>query len=232
MTQDADNRADVTRQKILDAAARHFARKTFTEVSVEEVIADTDVSKGALYFHFRSKHSLALALIEHHAAAVRAGTMGLLTHQRSGLETMIEITFMVATLDACDDYARAAANLSGDVRRPGQPIAGPVDEWIKGSITVLEQAIADGDVRADCDPEDLAHVLVGHYIGVRQVSDLDSATSFLTTVENSWCTTLPGFTNPDRLEYLTQFTHRRATAAIRSIADCCGELTVPGPAIP
>ena len=217
MNQDADTRAEVTRQKILDSAARHFARRSYTSVSVDEVIADTDVSRGALYFHFQSKHALALALMEHHAAAVRALTMQLLARGGSGLETMIEITFMVATLDASDDYARAAANLAGETRRPGDRVASLFDEWIKGSITVLEQAIADGDVRADYDPETLAQVLVSHYVGVRQVSDLDAAASFLTNVERSWCTTLPGFTNPDRLDYLTQFVTRRATAAIRSM---------------
>jgi AcrR family transcriptional regulator len=223
MSQDSDTRAEGTRQKILDAASRLFARRSFAEVSIDAVVADSEVSKGSLYFHFDSKHSLALAIIEHHAAAVRASTMELLKSQKTGLETMIEITFMVATLDACDDYARATASLAEAVRRPGRPAAGPADEWIKGSITVLEQAIADGDVRADCDPEALAELLVSHYVGVRQVSDLDAATSFLTSVRNSWCTTLPGFTNPDRLDYLTQFVTRRSAAAIRSIADCCGE---------
>lgn len=217
VSRETDTRAEITRQKILDAAARHLARRSFTDVSIDEMLAGTDISKGALYFHFSSKHSLALALVEHHAAAVRAGTMELLTRQGSGLETMIEITFMVATLDVCDDYARAAANLA-DVRPPGNRVAGPVDEWIKGSITVLEQAVADGDVRADCDPEDLALTLVGHYVGMRQISDLDVAASFLANVKRSWCTTLPGFTNPDRLEYLIQFTERRAAAAIRSLS--------------
>jgi AcrR family transcriptional regulator len=218
MTDDADSRADVTHQKILDSASHHFARRSFASVSIDEIVADTGVSKGALYFHFQSKHALALAIVEHHAAAIRAGTMELLTRQGSGLEMMIEITFMVATLDASNDYARAAANLVAEVRRPGESFAGPVDEWIKGSITVLEQAIADGDVRADCDPEELAQVLVSHYVGVRQVSNLDAPTSFLTNVEKSWCTTLPGFTNPSRLAYLTQFVERRAAAAIRSIS--------------
>ncbi|MGH3642146.1 MAG: TetR family transcriptional regulator [Mycobacterium sp.] len=217
MSELADSRADVTRQAILDAASRQFAERSFSSVSLDDIVADTDVSKSALYFHFRSKHSLALAIIEHHAEEVRAATMELLTHQRSGLETMIEITFMVATRDARDDYARAAMNLFGEVRSPGAPPVGLVDEWVKGSITVLEQAIADGDVRADCDPEDLAQVLVGHYVGMRQVSDLNDAATFLTRVGNSWRTTLPGFANPDRIDYLTQFVERRAVVAIRNI---------------
>jgi TetR/AcrR family transcriptional regulator, transcriptional repressor for nem operon len=212
-----ESRTDATRQKILDAAARHFARRSFNEVSLDDILSSTDVSKGALYFHFRSKHALALATIEHHAAAVRAGTMELLTRRQSGLETLIEITFMVAALDTGDDYARAATHLVPAMSRLGRVSVGSVDEWIKGSVTVLEQAIADGDVRADCDPEDLAEVLVSHYVGVRSTSDPDDVSAFMTRVKNSWCTSLPGFVNPDRLDYLTQFIERRAVAAIRAI---------------
>ncbi|MET0474810.1 MAG: TetR/AcrR family transcriptional regulator [Mycobacterium sp.] len=219
MNESADTRADITRQAILDAASRQFAERSFSSVSLDDIVADTDVSKSALYFHFRSKQSLALEIIEHHAGDVRASTMELLTRQRSGLETMIEITFMVATRDARDPYARAAMNLIGEVRSPGRPPVGLVDEWIKGAITVLEQAIADGDVRADCDPEDLARVLVSHYVGVRHVSDLDDPAVFLTNVANSWRTTLPGFANPDRIDYLTEFVARRSAAAIRNISE-------------
>ncbi len=217
MNEVADTRSDITHQKILDAASRQFATRPFNSVSLDDVVADADVSKGALYFHFRSKYSLALAVIEHHAIAVRGSTMELLTHQLSGLETLIEITFMVATLDTSDDYARAATNLQGMVRRPGGPNVGAVDEWMKGSISILEKAIADGDVRADQDPEDLAEVLVSHYVGVRHVNDMDDTVGFMTSVKNSWCTTLPGFANPDRIAYLTQFVERRAIAAIRSV---------------
>lgn len=217
MNDTGETRADVTRQKILDAAARQFARRSFNEVSLDDILSDTDVSKGALYFHFQSKHALALATIEHHSAAVRAGTMELLTRQQSGLETLIEITFMVAALDTGDDYARAATHLVPAVSRLGRVSVGAVDEWMKGSVTVLEQAIADGDVRAECDPEDLAEVLVSHYVGVRSTSDLDDVSGFMTRVKNSWCTTLPGFANPEKLPYLTQFTERRAAAAIRAL---------------
>lgn len=219
MSDSLETRAELTRQKILDAAAAEFAKRSFSEVSLDDIISEIGVSKGALYFHFGSKHSLALAIIEHHSAAVRAGTMELLTRGRSGLETLIEITFMVAALDSGDDYARAATHLVPAVSQLGRVAVGSVDEWTKGSVTVLENAIADGDVRGDCDPDDLAHVLVSHYVGVRNTCDLDDVPEFMTRVKNSWRTTLPGFANPDRVGYLTQFIERRATAAIRTVTD-------------
>jgi TetR/AcrR family transcriptional regulator, transcriptional repressor for nem operon len=222
MTEFTDTRADQTRHQILVAAARQFATRSFDEVSLNDILADTDVTKGALYFHFRSKHALALAIIEHHAAAVRADTAELLTRRLTGLETMIEITFMVATHDVSDEFARASVHLVDAIGRHGGRPAEPVDEWIKGSVAVLEQAMAEGDVRSDCDPDELAKVLVSHYVGIRNVNDLDDASAFLTAVRNSWRMTLPGFARPDRVDYLAQFVDRRAAAAMRNLGAARG----------
>lgn len=53
-----------TRSRILDAAARCFARKGFANASQDEVAAEAGVTKGALYWHFASKHDLFFALLD------------------------------------------------------------------------------------------------------------------------------------------------------------------------
>ena len=59
-----DRRADVTRLQILLAASREFARESYSQVSLDDILARAEVTKGAMYFHFRSKHELALAIID------------------------------------------------------------------------------------------------------------------------------------------------------------------------
>jgi AcrR family transcriptional regulator len=211
-------RGDATREHILDIAARRFAHHAFATVGVGDVAAAAEVTKGGLYFHFSSKEALALAIMEHHAAEVRANTMQLLARQMSGLETLVDITFMVAGMDVTDHFARAAMNLEQVVRPSDRPV-GLLDEWMKGSILVIEQAIAEGDVRADQDPEELASMLVSHYVGVRRTSNLDDPAAFFAGIRNSWCTSLHGFANPRRLDYLVQFVGRRASAGVRNIVE-------------
>ncbi|WP_269532303.1 TetR/AcrR family transcriptional regulator [Chitinimonas sp. BJYL2] len=53
-----------TRDRILDAAARVFARKGFLAASLDEVAADTGLTKGAVYWHFKSKNELFFALLD------------------------------------------------------------------------------------------------------------------------------------------------------------------------
>ena len=52
------------RDEILQAAATAFARVGLRGVSLEQIAKDLSVSKGAIYFHFRSKTELFLQALE------------------------------------------------------------------------------------------------------------------------------------------------------------------------
>jgi AcrR family transcriptional regulator len=49
--------------RILDAAARQFARQRFHEVRMDDIAAEAEVSKGTLYSYFKDKEELYLALL-------------------------------------------------------------------------------------------------------------------------------------------------------------------------
>jgi AcrR family transcriptional regulator len=51
-------------KSIKKSAGRLFARKGFSNVSMAEIAADAEVSKGALYLYFKSKEELYFSLIE------------------------------------------------------------------------------------------------------------------------------------------------------------------------
>lgn len=53
-----------TRDRILSAAVRVFARKGFQRASLDEIAAEADLTKGAIYWHFRSKNDLFSSLLE------------------------------------------------------------------------------------------------------------------------------------------------------------------------
>src|SRR5699024_11071566 len=56
-------RAETTRRQILDAAAIVFAEGGYVQANLGEIVAQADVTKGALYFHFDSKVTLAGEII-------------------------------------------------------------------------------------------------------------------------------------------------------------------------
>lgn len=53
-----------TRERILESAARVFAQKSYLGASLDEVAADAGLTKGAVYWHFKSKNDLFFALLD------------------------------------------------------------------------------------------------------------------------------------------------------------------------
>ena len=58
-------RAARTRLRILEAAAAAFAEHGYEGVSLNELIRQSGLTKGAFYFHFASRDALALAAFRH-----------------------------------------------------------------------------------------------------------------------------------------------------------------------
>ncbi len=55
---------ETTRGKILDAALEVFAEKGYHEASVDEIVEESQTSKGSVYFHFPNKQTLFLSLVD------------------------------------------------------------------------------------------------------------------------------------------------------------------------
>ncbi|MHC9293118.1 TetR family transcriptional regulator [Mycobacterium sp. LTG2003] len=217
VTEQLDRRAHLTRLQILQAAAGQFARKPYSLVSLDDILADAEVTKGALYFHFRSKHALASSIVDHRAEQSRLAVEEVLARNLSGLETLIDITCLLAAEDIGDTMARAGLNLVESIGRTDGLGPRVLDAWVHGFTDIARRAADEGDIAPESDPQTVARLLVSMYLGTRQTSDLDDPQRFLTDLEQSWKLVLPGFANPDRLGYLGQFIRRRTALAIRNV---------------
>src|SRR5215472_11824430 len=56
--------AQRTRERLLQAGFREVYRSGFQSASIETILAATNVTKGALYYHFASKEDLGHAIVE------------------------------------------------------------------------------------------------------------------------------------------------------------------------
>jgi AcrR family transcriptional regulator len=214
VTEPLDRRADATRLHILRAASRQFAHKSYNLVSLDDILADADVTKGAMYFHFRSKHALAAAIIEYRAEVARAAVDELLAHKLSGLESLIDISFLIAIDDIGDELARAGLNLLESIGQTDRLRTDVLERWIAGFTEITRKAAKEGDIVEQ--PEAVAKLLVSMYLGLRQTSNTADPDRFLLDLQKGWTMVLPGFTNPERIAYVTQFIKRRTTIAMRT----------------
>ncbi|WP_336883098.1 TetR/AcrR family transcriptional regulator [Rhodococcus globerulus] len=57
------SRAAATRDAVVGAAAAHFTSVGYTAASVSDIVTDSRITKGAMYFHFSSKKAVAQYLV-------------------------------------------------------------------------------------------------------------------------------------------------------------------------
>lgn len=163
---------DLTRDKILQAAAAEIHRQGFQAASIAHILADTGLTKGALYHHFPSKQTLGLAVVDE---VIRTGLEArLLTPMREAdepLDTLL--AYMDSRIKAMtDDVFVLGCPLNNLVQEMS-----PVDDEFKMHLNhilqtwqaVIEQALIKGQaqnrIRGDVDCEAAALFIVSAWEG-------------------------------------------------------------------
>jgi TetR/AcrR family transcriptional repressor of nem operon len=218
MSELSDKRSETTREQILRAASHQFAQRPYYAVGLDDILAEAQLTKGAMYFHFRSKHALALAIVDEQILRSANAVQDLLARKLSGLETLIDISYLVAIDDITQDVTRAAFNLLESVGRTEKLQARLLHGWIELIGEIAERGIREGDIVQQGDPEDIGRLLVSIYMGLRQASNLDEPVVLLGDFEKALSTVLRGIVQPDRIGYFTQFVKRRTALAIKAVS--------------
>ena len=218
MTDPGERRADTTRHRLIAAAAHQFAHRSYSMVSLDDILAEAELTKGAMYFHFASKQALAVAIIDDLTEMSRATVTELLTRRMSGLETVIDLVYLQAVQNTQNEVARAGTRLLETVDNTTDLSTTVWQSWIETVTTLIQKAVTDGDVVDHIDPEDIAKMLVALWVGTRRISDLDQPEHHLDNLQNAWILALPSFTNPDRIDYFTQFIKRRHALAVKKVS--------------
>ena len=214
MTEASERPAGSTRQRLIAAASHQFSQRAYSMVSLDDILAEAELTKGAMYFHFQSKQALALAIIDELADTSRAAVTELLARKMSGLETLIDLIYLLAVQDTQDEVARAGVRLLEILDNTTTLW----QSWIDLVSSLIKKAIAEGDVINHLDAEDVAKMLVALWVGIRRISDLDQPERHLDNLQKAWILALPSFTNPDRIGYFTQFINRRHALAMKKVS--------------
>jgi TetR/AcrR family transcriptional regulator, transcriptional repressor for nem operon len=218
MSEATDKRSDTTREQILRAAAHQFAQRPYYAVGLDDILAEAQLTKGAMYFHFRSKHALALAIVDEQTVRSGAAFQELFTRKLSGLETLIDVSFLITMADITEDITRAAFNLLESVGRTDKLQERLLGGWIQLLGEIAGRGIREGDIVDRGDPEDIGRLLVSIYMGLRQASNLDDPVVLLGDYQKALSTVLRGIVQPDKIDYFAQFLKRRTALAIKAVS--------------
>lgn len=75
-----------TRGRILDAALLAFSRQGYHGTRLDDIVAESDTSKGAIYFHFANKERLFLALVDQFADLLEKRVREAIEPEEAGID--------------------------------------------------------------------------------------------------------------------------------------------------
>ncbi|KOV81629.1 ScbR family autoregulator-binding transcription factor [Nocardia sp. NRRL S-836] len=168
-----------TRSKLLQAATEVFDRNGFARSSLTDVCARADVSKGALYCHFRSKEALGVAIVEEQSALWHRLRDEYLDAEKSPVQALVAMSFeFVRRLDT-DPGVRVSASLLRDAAFFDIAAAGQVVGWIAILREVLALARERGELKPEVNIRHAAEQMVAELLGVQFVAQALSGGSDL-----------------------------------------------------
>lgn len=209
-------RAELTREALVRSAGMVFSRKTYASATLADVIADAGVTQGALYFHFESKHALALEVIRRqHEKSIGAGQRFLNDGAR-GLEGMVLLSVELARQITSDPIVQGGLRLSTESADVfGEQSSRPYTDWISAAEGFSRQAVEDGDVVATSDARAIARFVISAFTGVQVVSQATTSWSDLyERLEEMWAMVLPAIAVPERRPGLERLTAHRALGLV------------------
>ena len=162
-------RAERTRLAILDAAAAEFDEHGYEGARLERIVERTGATKGAVYFHFRSKLDIARALVAEKYANWPVIIGEVEQTGLRGLPAARELTRRVGALLASDVRVRAAMKLSQTVLPPSAD-ENPYARWVTVLSRLLEQETEDHGA-SDVDARAVATVAVHGIFGAYMIAD-------------------------------------------------------------
>ncbi|MEE2059671.1 ScbR family autoregulator-binding transcription factor [Rhodococcus artemisiae] len=203
-------RAEVTREAVLGGAAEVFVRLGYANASLNEIIDEAGVTKGALYFHFGSKEELARGVIDAGCERFAVAARSKMEQRAPALETAIEVSVLNASMSESDRIVRAMFRLLVEIGDYHGNEVAPFGSWFDSMLDLMQRAHDEGDLEPSIDVEGLAYFLLQSLIGARTVSAaLDRTEQLTEQIESMWSILLPALVPADKLGYFLQFVSRR-----------------------
>jgi AcrR family transcriptional regulator len=189
------DRAERTRNAILDAAAEVFEARGFAGASLSDILTRAGVTKGALYFHFSSKEDLAKALIEEQWM-IELPPIDNITNPIQGV---IDLCHSFC-YNLCTNIRVRASNrlvTEANFERPEPEV---YNRWNDMVYEYLKVAKVNGDLRAEIDPRVAATWMGGAVFGIQTMSGvLTGRADLRDRITDHFKISLPGLVPPRRL---------------------------------
>src|SRR5258707_12882312 len=154
-----------TRERLLQAASREIYRSGFQSAGLDTILASAGVTKGALYYHFKSKEALGYAVVEE---VIAPNVHGKWVRPLQSVKDPIDVLIgAVQRISVRPEDVRGGCQLTKLAQEMSPPDAGfrkrlsiIFDAWREAVASTLREGQIHGSVRREVEPADAAGLLI------------------------------------------------------------------------
>jgi TetR/AcrR family transcriptional regulator, transcriptional repressor for nem operon len=159
---------------ILEKAFELIYTKGYQTTSIDEIIATTKVTKGAFYYHFNNKDEMGLAIINEIVKPTMQDAF--IKPLQDAKNPIKEIYRMIKALLLDNpflklEYGCPAGNLTQEMTpwnvEFGKALSELILEWQQTIENCIRSGKANGTVRKNVNPQQVAYFIMSSYWGIR-----------------------------------------------------------------
>lgn len=177
---------DTRRQQILNAAVELFVERGYENSSVDEIARVAGLSKGSIYWYFKSKLDILFALTDRYVEESQAEVVRLAAQDKYGTEALYKVhRDLDLQKQASPEKDKLLSQLMGLAARYPEireRMSEYYRKWDDVSANLISGAVERGHF-APVDAKSLAQAIAALYDGLCMRRQLDPAVDIVTVIE-------------------------------------------------
>jgi TetR/AcrR family transcriptional regulator, acrAB operon repressor len=168
--------AAITRATLLKTALAVFSAKGYAAATLDDVAKSAKVTRGAIYWHFKSKADLYNTLIQEFSARGAAVVQQAVAEGGTLLDILRRVFVRQCALIEEDKEARAVMELAlfktgldPELQAGQKKQVEAGNALLEGITNAMQQGMAQGVLRNDMNPADMARAFIAFENGVIQL---------------------------------------------------------------
>lgn len=175
------SKASNTRYTILEKAFELIYKKGYQTTSIDEIIATTKVTKGAFYYHFKTKDEMGISIINEILKPTMYNSLILPLEKTS--EPIEEIYLVIKSLllktpILTFNYGCPIGNLVQEMTPWNSEFTKVLNEvvleWQESIENALKKAIKSDYLSENINPKQVTHFILAGYWGIRNFSKISN----------------------------------------------------------
>lgn len=175
-------KAEATRLTILQKAFELIYVNGYLTTSIDDIIATTKVTKGAFYYHFKTKDEMGLAIINEILKPTLSGSfIEPLQNEQNPLDAIYNLmdNLLMKNKFLKVEYGCPASNFTQEMTPWNEDFNNALNEltkqWTKVMTAAIEKGKKNGFVRDDVNSKQVTMFIMAGYWGIRNFGKLENS---------------------------------------------------------